>query len=94
MKTLTVRVAKEQLSQLMAEAHQGDVIVLTDGERRMTLEPSSAVGGALDLNLEEDTPELAVELLKAAHGPFTPYSRQDLEAVAKQVLRERNESGE
>jgi hypothetical protein len=37
MKTLTVRVAKEQLSQLMAEAHPGDLVVLTDGDRELTL---------------------------------------------------------
>lgn len=84
---MTVHVAKEQFSRVVAEAHQGDVIVLTDGERRMTLEPS-VIGGALNLDLEKDTPELAAELLKAAKGPFTPYSRQDLENVADQVLRE------
>src|SRR5437016_5425093 len=54
MKTLTVHVAKEQLSQLIAEAHPGDAIVLTDGERRVTLEASAAENGALDLDLEED----------------------------------------
>lgn len=88
MKTVTVQVAKEQFSRIIAEAHQGDVIVLTDGERRMMLEPSMVVGGALNLDLEKDTPELAAELLKAAKGPFTPYSRQDLENVADQILRE------
>lgn len=86
MKTVTVHVAKEQFSRIIAEAHQGDVIVLTDGERRMTMESSAA--DALNLDLEKDSPELAAELLKAAKGPFTPYSRQDLEAVAEQVLRE------
>jgi hypothetical protein len=90
MKTLTVHVAKEQLSQFIAEAHPGDAIVLTDGERRVTLEASPAESGALDLDLEEDSPELAAELLKAAAGPFTSYSRQDLEAVAQQVLLEKH----
>lgn len=90
MKTLTVRVAKEQMNKLIAEGHPGDAIVLTDGERRVTLEASPIESGALDLDLEEDSPELAAELLKAAKGPFTPYSRQDLEAVAQQVLREKN----
>ncbi len=37
MKTLTVLVAKDQLSQLLTEACHGDVIVLTDGERRMAV---------------------------------------------------------
>jgi hypothetical protein len=82
MKTLTVRVPKEQLTELIAEAQPGDVVVLTDGERNMTL--NLAESGALDLDLNEDSPELAAELLKAAQGPFTLYSRQDLEAAANQ----------
>ena len=82
MKTLTVRVPKEQLTELIAEAQPGDLVVLTDGERNMTLITNLAESGALDLDLNEDSPELAAELLKAAQGPFTPYSRQDLEDVA------------
>ena len=81
MKTLTVHEAEKQLSQLIAEAHRGDIIVLTDGEKEVLLEPR----GTLDL--EEDSPELEAELLRAANGPFTPYSRKDLEAVAERVIR-------
>lgn len=88
MKTVTVHVAKEQFSRIIAEAHRGDVVILTDGERQITLEASGGNGAALDLDLENDSPELAAELLKAAKGPFTPYSRRDLENVAEQVLRE------
>ena len=80
--------AKEQLSQLIAEAHPGVVIVLTDGERRLST--NLAGSGALDLDLDEDSPELAAELLKSVQGPFTPYSRQDLENIAEQVHREKN----
>ena len=87
MKTVTVQVAKEQFTRLVAEAEEGDVIVLTDGERSMALEASPEAGDP-DLDLEKDSPELADELLKAAQGPFTSYSRQDLENVAGQVLRE------
>ena len=90
MKTLTVRVPKEQLTELIAEAQPGDLVVLTDGERNMTLITNLAESGALDLDLNEDSPELAAELLKAAQGPFTPYSRQDLEDVASKVLREKD----
>ena len=86
MKTLTVNEAEKQLGQLIAEAHRGDVIVLTDGEKEVTLEPR----GTLDL--EQDSPELEAELLKAANGPFTPYSRKDLEAVAERVLREKRQT--
>ncbi|MEW6305489.1 MAG: hypothetical protein AB1705_18590 [Verrucomicrobiota bacterium] len=84
MKTLTVQVGKRELSHLMAEAHPGDVIVLTDGNRRMTVEAS--------VDLEADSAELGAELLKAAKGPFTPYSRGDLEAVAEKVRREKRRS--
>jgi hypothetical protein len=54
------------------------------------LERCVPAAGAVDLNLEEDTPELEAELLKATKGPFTPYSRQDLEAVAERVRREKS----
>ncbi|MEO7297491.1 MAG: hypothetical protein ABI042_02815 [Verrucomicrobiota bacterium] len=40
------------------------------------------------VDLEQDSPELAAELLKAADAPFTPYSRHDLHEIAEQVLRE------
>ncbi len=83
-----MRVAKEQLNQLFSEVHPGDLIVLTDGDRQMTLETPVA-DGDLATNLEEDSAELAGELLKAARGPFTDYTRKDLEAVAERVLREK-----
>lgn len=90
MKTLTVQIPKDQLSRVISEAHHGDVIILTDGERRLSLETSPAEGGALDLDLDEDSPELAAELLKAVGGPFTPYSRKDLEAIANQVQKQKH----
>jgi hypothetical protein len=40
------------------------------------------------IDLEADILELEAELLKAIKGPFTPYSRQDLEAIAERVRRE------
>ncbi len=88
MKTVTVRVEKEQFSRIVAEANRGDSIVLTDGERSMTLESGGAEAQKFDL--EKDSPELAAELMKTAKGKFTHYSRHDLEAVADQVLRETN----
>lgn len=83
MKTVTVREAREQLPRLIAEAHQGEIIVLKDGEREVTLSP----GGALDL--EQDSPELEAELLKAIDGPFTPFSPKDLREACEQVAREK-----
>lgn len=37
MKTFTVEQARTQLEQLIAEANRGGVIVLTDGEQKVTL---------------------------------------------------------
>lgn len=88
MKTLTVRVPKEQFSQILREAHRGDVIVLTDGERRMELKAAPPHGGALDLDLEEDSPALEVELLKAVMGPHAPFSETELRGIADNALQE------
>ena len=82
MKTLTLQVAKEQFSQLLSEAHHGDVIVLTDGERQMALEATSPYGGALGLDLDEDSAELEAELLKAVRGPHAPFSEAELRGLA------------
>ena len=78
---MSVGEAEGQLPQLLAQAFNGETIILKDGDRAVTLCP----GNVLDLH--EDSPELAAELLKAAKGPFTPYSRADLEAVAARVWR-------
>ena len=72
MKTLTVVEAQGQLAELIAEAHQGAVIVLTDGEKQVWLDTQRP----LDLNT--DNPELEVELLKGMEGPFTPYSSEEM----------------
>src|SRR5437899_187513 len=61
--------AQRQLGQLIAEACRGEVIVLTDGDKKVRLEPP--------LDLEEDSPALEAELLKAAKGAFTPYSSEE-----------------
>ena len=39
------------------------------------------------LDLEEDSPELETELLKAVQGPHAPLIKADLEAVAERALR-------
>jgi len=82
MKTLTVQEAQAQLSQLIAEANDGDVIVLTDGRQKVTLQPGAA------LNLEEDSPELEAELLKSVDGPFTPYSTEEMRGIIERIIRE------
>jgi hypothetical protein len=44
-------------------------------------------GGAFEL--EKDTPELEAELLKAADGPFTPYSAEEMRAMGERIIREK-----
>ena len=82
MKTLTVGEAQGQLARLVAEAHEGKVIVLTDGEKQVWLDTNRP------LDLEEDTPELESELLKAANGPFSPYDSDEMRAIVERIICE------
>jgi antitoxin (DNA-binding transcriptional repressor) of toxin-antitoxin stability system len=82
MKEITIQDAQGQLGLLVAEACRGEVIVLTDGDKQVTLSPYA-------LDLEEDSPELEAELLKAANGPFTPYSSEEMRAACEQIIREK-----
>jgi hypothetical protein len=82
MKAISIREAEGQLGQLVAEACRGETIVLTDGDNRVTLAPRV-------LDLDEDSPELEAELLKAANGPFSPYHESELREIADRVLHER-----
>jgi len=59
-KTLSVGEAQGQLAGLIAEAHQGVVIVLTDGEKQVWLDTQKR------LDLETDSPELEAELFKSS----------------------------
>ena len=82
MKAISIREAQGQLGELIAQACRGETIVLTDGNHEVTLAPHV-------LNLEEDSPELEAELLKAANGPFTPYSSEEMRAACEKVIREK-----
>ncbi len=82
MKAITIQEAQGQLGQLIAKACRGELIVLTDGDKSVTLDP----GGSL--HLEEDSPELEAELLKAANGPFTPLREGELRELADRALQE------
>jgi len=82
MKAIPIREAEGQLSQLVAEACRGETIVLTDGNNEVTLSPRPL------LDLEEDSPELEAELLKAAKGPFRPFHEGELREIADKALRE------
>jgi hypothetical protein len=82
-KTLTVGEAQGQLAELIAEAHQGAVIVLTDGKKEVWLDTHKP------LDSETDNPELEAELLKGIEGPFTPYSSQEMRSIGERILQEK-----
>ncbi len=83
MKAISVGEAQGQLGRLVAEACRGKCIVLTDGDKRVALEPQAP------LDLEEDSPELEAELLKAIDGPYTPYSSEDFRTIGERIIREK-----
>jgi hypothetical protein len=80
-KAISIREAQGQLGELIAQACRGETIVLTDGDNEVTLAPRA-------LDLEEDSPELEAELLKAANGPFRPFHESELREIADRALRE------
>jgi len=82
-KTLTVGEAQGQLAELIAEAHQGAVIVLTDGERQVWLDTQKP------LDLETDNVELEAELLKSIDGPFIPYSSEEMRSIGERIIKEK-----
>ena len=57
--------------------------MLTDGDKRVTLEPGAP------LDLEEDSPELEAELLKAVNGPHSPYSSEEMRDACERIIREK-----
>jgi hypothetical protein len=83
MKTVSVGEAQGQLGRLIAEACRGELIVLTDGDKRVALEPQ------VPLDLEEDSPELEAELLKGIDGPYTPYSSEEFRTIGERIIREK-----
>lgn len=81
MKAISIREAQGQLGELIAQACRGETIVLTDGNHEVTLAPHV-------LDLEEDSPELEAELLKAVNGPHSPLREDDLREIANRALRD------
>lgn len=80
---MTVGEAQGQLADLIAEAHQGEVIILTDGEKQVWLDTQKP------LDLETDNPELEAELLKAIDGPFSPYSPEEMRSIGERIVKEK-----
>ncbi len=81
MKTFTVGEAQGQLAELIAQAHKGAVIVLTDGKRQVWLDTNKP------LDLETDNSELEAELVKAIEGPFTLYSPQEMRSFGERIIK-------
>ena len=89
MKTVMVTAAQPELRRLVEEAYQGTAVVLAYGEKRVKLERYAPAAGVVDFDLEQDSAELEAELVKAIRGPFTPYSRGDLDTIAERVRAEK-----
>lgn len=81
MKTLTVREAEGQLARLINEAHNGEVIVLKDGDKEVWLDVQQPV--------DQESAELEAELLKAIDGPYTPYSAEEMRKIGERIIREK-----
>jgi antitoxin (DNA-binding transcriptional repressor) of toxin-antitoxin stability system len=81
MKAISIREAQGQLGQLVAEACNGETIVLMDGDNEVTLAPRGVA-------LEEANPELESELLKAVNGNHYPLEEDDLRKIANRALRD------
>ena len=83
MKALSVKEAEGQLGKLIADAYRGETIVLTDGDKKVTLTLE------MPIDLDEDSPELEAELLKAVNGPHSPYSLEEMRAACEKIIREK-----
>ena len=81
MKAIPIHEAQGQLGRLLEAACAGELIVLTDGDRQVALEPCGR------LNLDEDSPGLEAELLRAANQPFTPYHPQAMRTACEAALK-------
>jgi hypothetical protein len=82
MKAVSIQEAEGQLGKLIAEAYRGETIVLTDGDKKVALSLD------LPIDLDEDSPELEAELLKAVNGPHSPYSSEEMRAACERIIRE------
>jgi hypothetical protein len=82
-KTFTVSEAQGRLAELIAEANNGEVVILKDGDREVTLSPGRI------LDPLEDSPELEAELLKAVDGAFRPYRRDEMRSILEKAIQSR-----
>jgi hypothetical protein len=84
MKSVTLHLSAEQLTQVLTETQEGDTVVLTDGERQLTLK----------IEPEDGRPELAAEFFLAPKKTRPKYSREQIEEVEeiKEALKQKEET--
>jgi len=86
MKAVSIQEAKDQFEQLIEEASRGELIVISSGDKKVTLAPNY-----MFLDLEEDSPELEAELLKAVNGPHSPYSSEEMRSACEEIVRKKKQ---
>jgi hypothetical protein len=86
MKAVSIQEAKDQFEQLIDEASRGELIVISNGDKKVTLAPNY-----MFLDLEEDSPELEAELLKAVNGPHSPYSSEEMRSACEEIVRKKKQ---
>jgi len=89
MKLVTITEAQPELLRLVEDACAGAQVVLAYGDKRLKLEPYAPRGEPVEFDLHEASAELEAELLKGIKSSFSPFSRNDLEALADRVRREK-----
>ncbi len=93
MKTLSLNEASGQLAGLIAEAHRGEPVLLSDGGKLVILERFDPLPPSPVADPEQDSPELEAELLKGVRSPHSDYSRQELEDSLARIVREETPAG-
>lgn len=80
MKAITVQEAQTRLGELIAQACRGELVLVTDGDKQVTLEPRVL------FEPDKDSPELEAELLKGIDGPFAPYSSEEMRGIGECII--------
>lgn len=93
MKTLSLTEAGGQLAGLVAEAHRGQPVLLSDGGKLVILERFDPLPPSPVADPEADSPELEAELLKGVRSSHSDYSRAELEQSLARIIREETRAG-
>ena len=82
MKAVTIQEAQGQLGQLIAEACRGEVIVLTDGDKQVTLEPGVRAG------FGGGQPGTGGGIVEGGQRATSPLREGELREIADRALQE------